>query len=115
MSTQTALSLLMYALAAGLEIGGCFAVWAVLRLHRPAWWLLPGMLALVLFAAVLTRVDVPLAGRAYAAYGGIYILASLVWLWGVEQQMPDRYDILGAALCLLGAMVILIGRHAGPP
>lgn len=110
---QTALSLLLYLLAAALEISGCFAVWAVLRLHRPAWWLLPGLLALLLFAAVLTRVEVPLAGRAYAAYGGIYILASLAWLWGIEQQAPDRYDVVGAALCLLGAVVILVGRHAG--
>lgn len=110
---QTTLSLLVYVLAAGLEISGCFAVWAVLRLHRSTWWLLPGMLALLLFAAALTRIDVQLAGRAYAAYGGIYILASLAWLWGVEQQVPDRYDIIGAALCLLGASVILMGHDAG--
>jgi small multidrug resistance family-3 protein len=49
------------------------------------------------------------AGRAYAAHGGIYIVASLLWLWGVESVRPDRWDIAGAALCLIGAAVIVLG------
>ena len=65
-----------YAAAAISEIAGCFAFWAWLRLGKPALWLIPGVLSLILFAWLLTRVDAQFAGRAYAAYGGIYILAS---------------------------------------
>ncbi len=97
-----------YVLAAAAEIGGCFAVWAVVRLGRSAWWLGPGVVLLVLFAWLLTRVEAPAAGRAFAAYGGIYIAASLAWMWGVEGLRPDRWDAVGAALCILGAGVILL-------
>lgn len=102
-------SILTYILAAFAEIGGCFAFWAWLRLGRSPLWLMPGTASLALFAWALTRVDADFAGRAYAAYGGVYILASLGWLWAVEGAHPDRWDALGAALCLLGAAVILFG------
>jgi small multidrug resistance family-3 protein len=101
--------ILTYILAAFAEIGGCFAFWAWLRLGRSPLWLMPGTASLALFAWALTRVDADFAGRAYAAYGGVYILASLGWLWAVEGARPDRWDALGAALCLLGAAVILFG------
>ena len=104
-----AASLLVYAGAALAEIAGCFAFWAWLRLGKTALWLVPGMLSLALFAWLLTRVDAALAGRAYAAYGGVYIAASLLWLWAVEGARPDRWDAIGAAICLLGAAVILFG------
>jgi small multidrug resistance family-3 protein len=100
--------LLTYALAALAEIGGCFAFWAVLRLGRSPWWLVPGLAALVAFAWLLTRIEVDAAGRAFAAYGGVYIAASLAWMWLVEGVRPDRWDAAGAALCLLGAAVILL-------
>lgn len=102
-----------YVLAAFAEIGGCFAFWAWLRLEKSPWWLLPGMASLALFAWALTRIDADFAGRAYAAYGGIYILASLVWMWAIEGSRPDRWDMIGAALCVAGAMLILFGRRAG--
>jgi small multidrug resistance family-3 protein len=98
-----------YAIAAAAEIAGCFAFWAWLRLDRSPLWLAPGLASLALFAFVLTRVDADAAGRAYASYGGVYIAASLVWLWLVEQRTPDRWDILGAAICLGGAALILFG------
>ena len=72
-----------------------------------AWWLLPGVLALVLFAYLLARIEADAAGRAFAAYGGVYITASLGWLWLVEDTQPDRWDLLGALICLGGATVIL--------
>lgn len=100
---------LIYLLAAAAEIGGCFAFWAWLRLGKPAWWAIPGVALLVVFALLLTRVEAEHAGRAFAAYGGVYIAASLVWLWLVEQRTPDRWDVLGAAICLIGAAVILFG------
>ncbi|PWC55606.1 YnfA family protein [Azospirillum sp. TSO22-1] len=102
-----AAALLIYAGAALAEIAGCFAFWAWLRLGKSALWLLPGLLSLTLFAWLLTRVDAAFAGRAYAAYGGVYIAASLAWLWAVEGSRPDRWDLAGAAVCLLGAAVIL--------
>ncbi|TDI64385.1 MAG: hypothetical protein E2O90_09825, partial [Alphaproteobacteria bacterium] len=70
----------IYVAAAIAEIGGCFAFWAWLRLGKSALWLVPGMAALVLFAYLLTRIDSVYAGRAFAAYGGVYIAASLAWL-----------------------------------
>lgn len=107
---------LLYVCAAIAEVAGCFSLWAWLRLGKSGWIVLPGVLSLVLFAWLLTRVDASVAGRAYAAYGGIYILASLAWLWAVEGVRPDRWDVAGAALCLVGTAIILLGRHAaGPP
>ncbi len=99
----------VYAAAALAEIGGCFAFWGWLRLGRPLWWLLPGCLSLVAFAALLTLVEAPVAGRVYAAYGGVYIVASLTWLALVEGVAPDRWDLTGAAICLAGAAVIVFG------
>lgn len=100
---------IIYAFAALAEIAGCFAFWAWLRLERPVWWVIPGMVSLALFAWLLTFVDTPVAGRAYAAYGGVYIAASLIWLWTVEGARPDRWDVIGASICLVGAGLILFG------
>lgn len=83
-------SILWYALAALGEIAGCFAFWAWLRMHKSPLWTVPGVASLVMFALALTRIDAAAAGRAYAAYGGIYILLALVWLWLVEGVRPDR-------------------------
>lgn len=102
-------TILAYGAAALFEIAGCFAFWAWLRLGKSALWLVPGSASLLLFAYLLTLVDAAAAGRSYAAYGGIYIAASLVWLWSVEGLRPDRWDLMGAALCLAGAAVIVAG------
>ena len=98
--------------AAFFEIAGCFAFWSWLRLGKSAWWVLPGVVSLAVFAWLLTRIDSVHAGRAYAAYGGIYIVCSLVWLWLVEGARPDRWDVAGAGICLLGAGLILFGPRA---
>ena len=98
-----------YVGAAFAEIAGCFAFWAWLRLGKPIWWLAPGIASLCLFAYLLTLVEAAHAGRAYAAYGGIYIVASLAWLISVEDVLPDRWDLVGAAICLLGAAIIIWG------
>jgi small multidrug resistance family-3 protein len=103
----------LYAGAALAEIAGCFAFWAWLRLGRSALWLGPGMASLVLFAFLLTRVPADVAGRAYAAYGGVYIAASLTWMWLAEGQRPDRWDMIGSAICLMGAAIILLGPRQG--
>jgi small multidrug resistance family-3 protein len=106
------MAFLWYGLAALGEIGGCFAFWAVLRQGAPAPWLGPGLAALTLFAFVLTRVEADFAGRAFAAYGGVYIAASLAWMWLVEGAAPDRFDLLGTALALAGAAVIVLAPRA---
>ncbi|MGQ2970676.1 MAG: YnfA family protein [Allorhizobium sp.] len=102
------MTLILYPLAALAEIAGCFAFWAWLKLDRSPLWLVPGILSLALFAWLLTLVPSDAAGRAYAAYGGVYIAASLCWLWLIEGQRPDRFDLTGAAICLVGAAVILL-------
>lgn len=100
-------TLAIYVGAAAAEIAGCFALWAVVRNGASALWLAPGVLSLVLFGWLLTKVDVDFAGRAYAVYGGIYIAASLVWLWSVEGRAPDRWDLIGAGVAIAGALIIL--------
>jgi len=102
-------SFLVYAVSAVAEIAGCFAFWSWLRLGKSPLWLVPGLLSLAVFAYLLTLVDTGAAGRAYAAYGGLYIVASLLWLWVIEDVRPDRWDISGAAICILGAAIILLG------
>jgi small multidrug resistance family-3 protein len=101
-------NLLPFVIAALLEIAGCFAFWAWLRRGASALFALVGVVSLVGFALALTRVDTLFAGRAYAAYGGIYIAASLVWLWLVEGQRPLRSDVIGASLAVVGALVIVL-------
>ena len=100
---------LIYALAAAGEIAGCFSFWAWLKMGKPFWLVLPGLASLAAFAWLLTLIPSDAAGRAYAAYGGIYIVASLVWLFAVEGRMPDRFDLGGAALSLAGTALILFG------
>ncbi|WP_114952034.1 YnfA family protein [Sphingosinicella terrae] len=107
------MALLVYVGAALAEIAGCFAFWAWLKLGKSPLWLVPGVASLCLFAWLLTLVDAEHAGRAYAAYGGVYILAALLWLWVAEGFRPDRWDAIGAAICLAGAAVILWGPRAG--
>lgn len=104
-----AATLLIYAGAALAEIAGCFAFRAWLRLDRSIWLIVPGMAALALFAWLLTLAPSDYAGRAFAAYGGIYIATSLVWLWLVEGRVPDRWDILGGVLAIAAAAIIVFG------
>jgi len=105
-------SFILYSAAAIAEIGGCFAFWAWLRLGRSIYWILPGLLSLTVFALLLTRVESMFAGRTFAAYGGVYIAASVIWLWVVEGQRPDRWDVLGSVICLVGAAIILWGPRS---
>jgi small multidrug resistance family-3 protein len=106
------MTFLIYAGAALAEIAGCFSFWAWLRLGKSPWWIAPGMVSLALFATLLTLVDSEAAGRAYAAYGGVYIVSSVVWLWLAEGHRPDRWDVLGAMVCLMGAAIILFGPRS---
>jgi len=104
-------SLGIYLAAAFFELAGSYALWSVARLGRSPLWLAAGVASLVMFAWLLTRIGVDASGRAYAAHGGIYILASLAWLWRVDGRTPDVYDVAGVGLSVAGALVILLGRH----
>jgi len=103
----------VYLLAALAEIGGCFAFWNWLKREQSVFWLAPGVVLLVAFALFLTQIPAAAAGRAFAAYGGIYIVSSLAWMWVVEGLKPDRFDLCGAALCLAGAGIIILAPRAG--
>ncbi|MUG94482.1 YnfA family protein [Scytonema sp. UIC 10036] len=105
------LSFVFFFIAALGEIAGCYAFWAWLRLGKSILWLIPGTIALMIFASILTRVDASNAGRIYAAYGGIYVLSSLFWLWLVEGVKPDKWDLLGVSVCLVGTSIILLSSH----
>lgn len=106
------MTLVWYLIAAVAEIAGCFAFWAWARMDKSVLWLIPGLASLALFAWILTRADSAIAGRAYAAYGGVYIASSMVWMWLAEGHRPDRWDMAGLALCLIGSAVILFPQRS---
>src|SRR4029453_12305855 len=93
-----------FALAAVLEIAGCFGYWQWLRRGPSAWVACGATLSLVGFAVVFPRCDAGFAGRAYAAYGGVYIAASVAWLWFIEGLRPTVPDVAGAGIAVLGTM-----------
>ena len=99
----------LFAVTALAEIFGCYTFYLWLTLKKSPLWLIPGVASLALFAWLLT-LHPTAAGRTYAAYGGIYIAASLAWLKWVDGQSPDRWDFLGALVCLTGAAIILLPR-----
>lgn len=99
--------LALYALTAVAEIVGCYLPYAWLKLGKSPWLLLPGAGALALFAWLLT-LHPTAAGRTYAAYGGVYIAVAILWLWLVDKQAPTRWDLAGAAICLIGVLVMVL-------
>ncbi len=99
----------LLALAAALEIAGCLAAWAVLRQGASPWWLLPGAAALAGFATLLALVPALSAGRAFAAYGGVYVVAALLWAVLAEGERPAPLDALAVLLLLGGSALLLRG------
>lgn len=96
---------LLYLATALAEIVGCYLPWLWLRQGASVWVLLPAAFSLVLFAWLLTLHDAA-SGRVYAAYGGVYIGAAMVWLWVVDGVRPSVWDAAGAAVALLGMAII---------
>ena len=103
------LNYLWFFLAAVFEIAGCYGFWMWLRQGQSALWVIPAVVSLTLFALLLTRVEAAYAGRAYAAYGGIYIITSVAWLSIIERVRPLTSDWIGVAFCVIGATIILLG------
>ena len=95
-------------LFAGLaEIGGGYLIWQWLREDKPAVLGLFGGIALVLYGVIATFQTFPSFGRVYAAYGGVFIVLSVLWGWGIDKKTPDLYDWVGASICIIGVSVLL--------
>ena len=97
----------LFVVTALAEIVGCYLPYLWLRHGRSAWLLIPAAASLGLFAWLLT-LHPTAAGRAYAAYGGVYVSVALAWLWAVDGVRPDRWDMIGVILCLSGMAVIML-------
>ena len=101
----------IYFFAAFFEILGCYSFWLYFKLQKPSFWLFIGFVSLIIFAYTLTKVNLEFAGRAYAIYGGVYIVSSLAWLFFVEKQMFNKWDIIGSLIIFAGICVILFGNQ----
>ncbi|WP_433368869.1 YnfA family protein [Streptosporangium sp. CA-115845] len=100
-------SLLLFVVAALAEIGGAWLVWQGVREQRGLLWVGAGFIALGLYGLVATFQPDAHFGRILAAYGGVFVAGSLIWGMVVDKFRPDRWDVIGAAICLLGVLVIM--------
>lgn len=104
-------AVLLFLATAFAEIVGCYLPYLWLKKEKPAWLLAPAALSLAVFAWLLS-LHPTAAGRTYAAYGGVYVATAIAWLWLVDGQTPDRWDLVGAAVCLAGTGIIFFGPRA---
>lgn len=102
----------LFVLTAIAEIVGCYLPYLWLRQGKPIWLLAPAALSLAAFAYLLTLHPTG-AGRTYAAYGGVYVAMALLWMWAIESQSPDRWDLIGGAVALTGMAIIVFGPRGG--
>jgi small multidrug resistance family-3 protein len=106
-------SILLFLIAAVAEIGGAWLVWQGVRENRGLLWMGAGVIALGLYGFVATLQPDANFGRILAAYGGIFVAGSLLWGMVVDGFRPDRYDLWGAGVCLVGVTVIMYAPRAG--
>ncbi len=107
-------SILAFILAGLCEIGGGYLVWQWLREGRSIWLAGAGALLLVLYG-VLPTLQPADFGRVYAAYGGLFVVMSVLWGWIIDGVVPDRFDLIGAAVVMLGVVIMMYTpRHAAP-
>lgn len=97
----------LFILAGIAEIGGGYLIWLWLREGKSAYLGLAGGIALALYGVLATFQSFPSFGRVYAAYGGVFIILSVLWGWGVDRKTPDLFDWIGAGICLVGVSVML--------
>jgi small multidrug resistance family-3 protein len=100
-------SILLFVLAAVAEIGGAWLIWQGVREHRGWVWIGLGVVALGLYGFVATAQPDPHFGRILAAYGGVFVAGSLAWGMVADGFRPDRYDVIGALICLTGVAIIM--------
>lgn len=98
---------MLFVLAALFEIGGAWLIWQGFREHRGLWFIAAGVIALGLYGFVATFQPDPNFGRILAAYGGVFVAGSLAWGMIVDKFRPDRFDLIGAAICIIGVTVIM--------
>jgi small multidrug resistance family-3 protein len=98
----------LFVLAGLCEIGGGYLVWGWMREHKPLLWALLGAAILAAYGVVAALQSIAEFGRVYAAYGGIFIALALVWGIVVDGFRPDRWDLLGAAVCIVGVLVMVV-------
>ncbi|MFT8320924.1 MAG: YnfA family protein [Bacillus sp. (in: firmicutes)] len=101
------MTIILFLLAGLAEIGGGYLIWQWLREGKSGFYGLVGGVILVLYGIIATFQSFPSFGRVYAAYGGVFIILSVLWGWGVDKKTPDLYDWLGAAICLIGTSIML--------
>lgn len=105
-------AIVLFILAGLAEIGGGYLIWLALREGKPLFWGFLGGIILAIYGIIAAFQSFPSFGRVYAAYGGVFIVLSILWGWGIDRKAPDLYDWVGAAICLIGAAVILFApRH----
>ncbi|WP_425589627.1 YnfA family protein [Fictibacillus terranigra] len=100
-------AMMLFVLAGLAEIGGGYLVWLTLKENRPIGYAVSGSLILVLYGIIPTLQSFPSFGRVYAAYGGVFIILSVLWGWLVDKKVPDMYDWIGALVCIAGVSIIL--------
>lgn len=100
-------AIILFIFAGLAEIGGGYLIWLWLREGRPSLWGIIGGITLALYGVIATFQAFPSFGRVYAAYGGVFIVLSVLWGWLVDKKTPDMYDWIGAVICLIGTSVIL--------
>jgi len=99
---------MLFILAGIAEIGGGYLIWQWLREGKPSYWGLIGGVVLALYGVIATFQSFPSFGRVYAAYGGVFIVLSVLWGWGIDKNTPDLYDWVGAGICIAGVLVMLL-------
>lgn len=97
----------LFGLAGIAEIGGGYLIWLWLRENQSVWYGIIGSFILIAYGIIPTFQNFPSFGRVYAAYGGVFVILSVLWGWGVDRKAPDIYDWIGALICLAGVSVIL--------
>lgn len=105
------ITLSLFALTALAEIVGCYLPWLWLKQNRSPLLLIPAVLSLSLFVWLLT-LHPAATGRIYAAYGGVYVSVAILWLWLVDRIQPDRWDLLGTGIILLGFSIMVLAPRA---
>ena len=103
-------SLLLFVLAGLAEIGGGYLVWQWLRAGQAVWIGIIGGAVLILYGVIPTLQTESAFGRVYAAYGGIFIVLAILWGMVFDGWKPDRFDLIGAAIALIGVSIIMWGR-----
>ncbi|MGG0718353.1 YnfA family protein [Robertmurraya massiliosenegalensis] len=101
------MAFILFLLAGVAEIGGGYLIWLWLREGKSFYLGMIGGVTLALYGVIATFQSFPTFGRVYAAYGGVFIVLSILWGWGIDRKTPDLYDWLGGAICIVGVSVML--------